>query len=133
MVCSLGCMGKWCKHENWLKCDNPAIKGLHSEWVEDLLIGSQRLSDRLIKEHDIIQQFKDKGVKAVFNLQEPGEHPYCGDGIIPKVGFSYTPELLMNNGIQYYNFYWKDLGVPKHEVTIRIMQIMHHIVLQGGK
>jgi hypothetical protein len=94
--CSVACMGKWCKHENWKKCDNPAIKGLHSEWVEDLMIGSQRLSNRLIKEYDIITQFKQQNVKAVFNLQEPGEHPYCGDGIIPKVGFSYNPELLMN-------------------------------------
>lgn len=46
---------------------------------------------------------------AVINLEEPGEHPYCGDGIIPRTGFAYTPEILMNNGIQYYNFYWKDL------------------------
>ena len=47
-VCTFGCMGKYCKHENWLNCANPAIKGLHSEWVMDLIIGSQRLSDRLI-------------------------------------------------------------------------------------
>lgn len=37
-----------------------------------------------------------KGVTAVFNLQEPGEHPFCGDGISSRTGFSYTPELLMN-------------------------------------
>jgi len=92
-------MGKWCKHENYKNCENPAIHGLHSEWVENLLIGSQRLSDRLIREFDMITQMKTLGVNAVFNLEEPGEHPYCGDGIIPKVGFSYTPELLMNNGI----------------------------------
>jgi protein tyrosine phosphatase domain-containing protein 1 len=92
-------MGKLCKHENFKKCANPAIIGLHSEWVVNLIIGSQRLSDRLIHEYDIITQFKDKGVKAIFNLEEPGEHPYCGDGIIPKTGFSYTPELLMRHQV----------------------------------
>lgn len=71
-------------------------------------------------------------MKAVFNLQEPGEHPYCGDGIIEKVGFSYTPELLMNNGIQFYNMYWEDLTKPTFEMAIRICQIMHHVVVQGG-
>lgn len=59
-----------------------------------------------------------KGVTAVFNLQEPGEHPFCGDGIIPKTGFSYTPELLMNNGISYFNFHWKDLTNPTFELLL---------------
>lgn len=68
----------------------------------------------------MITQFKTKGVVAVFNLEEPGEHPYCGDGIIPKTGFSYTPELLMNKGIQYFNMYWKDLKLPSHETTMSI-------------
>ena len=73
--------------------------GLHSECVADLLVGSQRPSDRLIAEYDILQQFKDKNVKAIINLEEPGEHPYCGDGIIPRTGFAYTPEKLMNAGV----------------------------------
>jgi len=90
-------MGKMCKHENYKNCANPAIDGLHSEWVFNLMIGSQRLSDRLIKEYDMIEQFKVKGVKAIFNLEEPGEHPYCGDGIIDKIGFSYSPENLMRH------------------------------------
>ena len=71
-------------------------------------------------------------MKAIFNLEEPGEHPYCGDGIIPSTGFSYTPELLMNEGIQYYNFYWKDLQTPDHKMTLRICQIMHLIIVGGG-
>jgi len=25
-------------------------------------------------------------------LQEPGEHPLCGDGVHPSSGFSYHPE-----------------------------------------
>ena len=33
-----------------------------------------------------------KGINAILNLQEPGEHPSCGDGILPRSGFSYLPE-----------------------------------------
>lgn len=56
MHCRLACLGKWCKHENWKKCltQPPYILGLHSECVAGLLIGSQRLSDRLIEEYGII-------------------------------------------------------------------------------
>ena len=43
------------------------------------------------------------GVAAIINLQEPGEHPFCGDGIVAKTGFSYTPENLMNNQISFFN------------------------------
>lgn len=80
----------------------------------------------------MIEQFKNKGVVAIINLEEPGEHPYCGDGIIPRTGFSYDPETFMNSGIQYYNLYWEDLTIPKHEKTIKICQIMHHIIVRGG-
>lgn len=38
--CRFACMGKMCKHENYKKCNNPAIIGLHSEWVVNLVIGS---------------------------------------------------------------------------------------------
>lgn len=49
------CGGKTCKHEDWTKCVNPAIEGLHSNWINEHIIGSQRLSDRLIKEFDILK------------------------------------------------------------------------------
>lgn len=56
----------------------------------------------------------------MFNLQEPGEHPKCGDGIIPKTGFSYTPEDLMANRISYFNCYWQDLSNPSHNQALNI-------------
>lgn len=86
----------------------------------------------MIKEFDIINQFKKKNIVAVFNLEEPGEHPYCGDGIIPKTGFSYTPEDLMKGGIKYFNMHWKDLKVPDHNTTMRLCQLIHHLIVQGG-
>ena len=88
------CGGKGCKLENWLKIKNPAIKGLNSNWISDEIIASQRLSSRQIKEFDIMKQFKEHNLKAVINLQEPGEHPYCGDGVQKSTGFSYDPEDL---------------------------------------
>ena len=66
-------------------------------------------------------------------MQEPGEHPYCGDGIIPATGFSYTPELLMNNGISYFNFYWEDLTAPTFTKLLNTVQVMDFVIRQGGK
>lgn len=88
------CGGKSCKHEDWTKCKNPAIQGLHSNWINEQIIASQRLSNRLIKEFDIIKQLKEKNVGAIINLQEMGEHPHCGDGIIKNVGYSYEDDQL---------------------------------------
>lgn len=48
------CGGKECKHENWKNVENPAIEGLNSNWINDDIVASQRLSDRLIHEYRII-------------------------------------------------------------------------------
>mmetsp|Transcript_37833 Transcript_37833/g.49721 ORF Transcript_37833/g.49721 Transcript_37833/m.49721 type:complete len:83 (+) Transcript_37833:40-288(+) len=34
------CLGKACSKEQWQKCANPAIHGLHSNMIEDKIIGS---------------------------------------------------------------------------------------------
>ena len=51
----------------------------------------QRPSERLIKDFNLYAKFKEENIRTVLNLQEPGEHPFCGDGIMPTVGFSYVP------------------------------------------
>ena len=38
----------------------------------------------------------------------------------------------MNKGIQFYNMHWEDLTKPTFEMAIRICQVMHHVVVQGG-
>lgn len=38
-VCTF-CLGKACTKERWEKCANPVIRGLHSNMIEDKLIGS---------------------------------------------------------------------------------------------
>lgn len=52
------CGGKKCKHENYLSHPSSAIKGLNSDWITERFLAMQRPSSRLIKEFDIIAQFK---------------------------------------------------------------------------
>lgn len=56
-LCSF-CGGKKCKLENWLNHPKPAIKGLNSDWITNRFLAMQRPSSRLIKDFDIISQFK---------------------------------------------------------------------------
>ncbi|CAM9155162.1 unnamed protein product, partial [Laminaria digitata] len=79
------------------------IKGLHSHWITDSIIAMQRPSSGLIKKYDIVGQFKRKGVTAIFNLTEAGEHPYCGDNLEESSGFPYLPDTFMREGSEYYS------------------------------
>lgn len=55
---------------------------------------------------------KDLKIAAVFNLEEPGEHAFCGDGLVSnEIGFSYDSEIINNAGIAYLNTFWKDLAI----------------------
>lgn len=51
----------------------------------------------------------------IVNLQEPGEHALCADGIIDKIGFSYDPEDFQREGISTFNFFWQDLTCPSKD------------------
>lgn len=66
-------------------------------------MGMQRPSD-LLFDGGLLQQFRESRIVAVFNLTQKGEHPYCGYGIIPATGFSYSPEKLMNAGSESDGF-----------------------------
>jgi protein tyrosine phosphatase domain-containing protein 1 len=93
----LFCGGSSCKQENWKNNPNSVIKGLDSDWITEQILAMQRPSSRLIKEFGILEQFKEHNITAVFNLEEPGEHPYCGDGIMESTGFSYDPNDLFKS------------------------------------
>jgi len=127
------CGGKSCKHENYLTNPNSAIKGLNSDWVTSDILAMQRPSTRIIKEFDIPQVFKEKGINAIFNLQEPGEHPSCGDGIHPASGFSYFPEEFYEHGIYFFNFCWRDMTAPDTDVILRILKQMSFSLMNGNK
>ncbi|XP_062621924.1 protein tyrosine phosphatase domain-containing protein 1-like isoform X2 [Saccostrea cucullata] len=103
--CALFCGGKKCKYcrsENWTP-EQMDINGLYSNWVTDNILAMARPSTKQIKEHKIIEQFKKHDIKSVLNLQKPGEHADCGEGL-EKMGFSYDPQLFMDNDIFFYNF-----------------------------
>eukprot|EP00755_Sulcionema_specki_P001594 Sspe_Gene.117165::Locus_107882_Transcript_1_1_Confidence_1.000_Length_2109::g.117165::m.117165/K18078/PTPDC1; protein tyrosine phosphatase domain-containing protein 1 len=135
------CGGKSCKHEDWTRAlkrknSHVAIRGLHSNWVEDWVVASQRPSTGLIKEHGIIEQFKEARVAAIFNLQEQGEHPFCGpDGCIyAESGYSYVPEVdLMPHGICHYSFPWPDMCAPSFDIVLRTVQVMCDHVSKGER
>ncbi|KAG2394170.1 hypothetical protein C9374_003934 [Naegleria lovaniensis] len=145
------CGGKNCKYEDYLKTPpnesqlkelqktslsnllgTPrrrrkywAIEGLNSHYVLDNIIASQRPSSRLVQKHHIVDQFKKQNIVAVVNLQERGEHPYCGDGILEKTGFSYDPEEdFMKNKISYYNFAFPDMSIPNFDEMLAIVKAM---------
>ena len=73
----------------------PAIDKLHSSWITDSILAMQRPNNALLIDHEVLNRFIENNITAVFNLCEPGEHPYCGCGNISSCGFSYDPDLLM--------------------------------------
>ena len=68
------CGGESCDHEdyNTNKKQPNAIEGLNSNWITDDILAMQRPSERLIKQFNIYEKFKEKKIKTVLNLQEPG-------------------------------------------------------------
>ncbi|KAJ1435632.1 hypothetical protein B484DRAFT_445961, partial [Ochromonadaceae sp. CCMP2298] len=94
------CGGEQCKrcgataHTSMVE---PAIKGLHSTWINESIVAMQRPSDPILHA-GALESFAAQGVTAVFNLTEPGEHPYCGFGVLEASGFPYSPEVFMAKG-----------------------------------
>jgi hypothetical protein len=58
-------------------------------------------------------------------LQTPqvGEHDSCGPGNLKKSGFSYDPESFMSARVGFYNFSWRDMGVPDLDRMMDIVQV----------
>lgn len=129
----LFCGGASCKHENYLNHENPAIHGLNSDWITENVLATQRLSSRIIKEHNIISQFKSYNITSVFNLQIPGEHPYCGDGLQQNFAFTYTPEELYEANIYFYNMGWPDMHTPGINKMADLVQLMSLPIDRGEK
>lgn len=124
--CTL-CGGNKCKNCGefaYLNQSSPAIPNLNSSWITPTILAMQRPSNNLFQ-NGLINEFLKNGVACVFNLTEPGEHPYCGsksanvinnihtDSIIDsRSGFPYNPEVLMSNGIKHFNYAWPDMTAP---------------------
>eukprot|EP00903_Cladosiphon_okamuranus_P014922 g13817.t2 len=130
------CGGKLClrcSEQCALRCKGAAVNGLHSHWITESIIGMQRPSSRLIKAYDVVGQFKRKGLTAIFNLTEPGEHPHCGDGLEKTSGFPYLPETFMREGISVYNFAWEDMTTPSMSLLTDIVRVAVSSLRKGGK
>lgn len=129
------CGGASCDQENYLtnKIQPNAIEGLHSNWITPDILAMQRPSERLIKEFSFYAKFKENNICTVLNLQEPGEHPFCGDGIIGNVGFSYIPEKFFSHGIRCFNESWEDMTATTFEHMMKIMNLFDLTISEGGK
>ncbi|XP_034067086.1 protein tyrosine phosphatase domain-containing protein 1 isoform X2 [Gymnodraco acuticeps] len=134
MQCSIGCRGPACKYDNpnYWSDNQQAITGLYSSWITDHLLAMSRPSTEIIKKYHIIDQFRRDGIKTVINLQIPGEHASCGNPLEPESGFSYRPEVFMENNIYFYNFGWSDYGVANLTTMLDIVKVMA-FALQEGK
>ncbi|XP_012937402.1 protein tyrosine phosphatase domain-containing protein 1 [Aplysia californica] len=130
--CKMFCGGKACKYctaELWTP-EQQAVKGLYSEWVTDNILAMARPSNLNIDKYKMIEQFKELGIQTVINLQEPGEHVYCGYGN-DSGGFSYSTHNLMEAGLFFYNFAMQDYGVAPMSTLLDIVKVMQFAVSQG--
>jgi len=103
---------------------HPPVRGLNSTYVTKHLLAINRPSNRLIEEYNILDAFKKQNIRAVMNLQIPGEHPHCGDGIGVEDGMSYSPELLYKHHIAYYNHCWDDMTAPSFSQMLSVAKII---------
>jgi len=93
----------------------------------------QRPSDMLIENANLLEQFTSLGIGAIVNLTEPGEHPYCGPGLVETSGFPYSPEKFMARGINHFNYSWPDMTTPSLAVMEDIVQVAGHQLAEGRK
>ncbi|KAK6993495.1 protein tyrosine phosphatase domain-containing protein 1 [Biomphalaria glabrata] len=131
-LCKMFCGGKSCKYcssTHWTE-EQMVIKGLYSEWVTHNILAMARLSNEQIEKFGIIQQFEKLNIKTVINLQQPGEHAYCGHGN-DSTGFAYNPQILMESGIFFYNFAMEDYGVASMSKLLDIVKVMQFAVSSG--
>ncbi|XP_069101631.1 LOW QUALITY PROTEIN: protein tyrosine phosphatase domain-containing protein 1-like [Argopecten irradians] len=132
-ICAMFCGGKKCKYCNpdlWPK-EKMVINGLYSSWITENIVAMSRPSDDLIDKFSIINQFKEKGIRTIINMQSQGEHADCGYGILSKTGFSYTPQRFMDEGIYFYNFSWPDYGVGTLSSILDMVKVMQFAVSEG--
>lgn len=109
-----------------------SIEGLNCDQIDENLFASSRLTNRVIKEKDLISKFKKLNIGLIVNCQEKGEHPICGspfnDGLDP-CGFAYSTNELENNGIHVLKCGWKDFGPPSSfSHIIKVVKTMYYYI-----
>ena len=132
----LFCGGRNCKNEDYTKhpTNNPILKGLNSDLVDENIIASQRPSNTLIENFNLIKQFQDINIGLIINLQIPGEHPNCGPNDLDFEGYSYSPSKFVIEEIDVECCGWKDMGVPDLlEFVLQIVKKMHFYITKLKK
>ena len=99
-LCFFTC-GKKCKKcgpTAYQQLSSPGIPGVHSSWIMQNILAMQRPNDDLIEgDTKLLKHFVEANITSIFNLTEPGEHPYCGSKLRSS-GFPYSPEKFMAAG-----------------------------------
>lgn len=132
----LFCSGSQCSKcgpKAYLSLERPALNKIHSSWITDFILAMQRPSESMFNEANLVEQFRRNRVAAVFNLTEPGEHPYCGCGNQLYSGFPYNPERLMAANIKHFNYCWKDMTVPSMNLMMDIVHVAQNEICAGNK
>ncbi|CAH1153563.1 unnamed protein product [Phaedon cochleariae] len=130
--CSVFCGGANCKYENpenW-KPESLALHGIYSHWITDDILAMARPSTTVIVQKNIIQQFDSLGIKSIINLQTPREHASCGQPL-ERSGFSYDPNMFMEQNIYYYNFAWKDYGDATLAGLLNMVKVLAFALNEG--
>ncbi|KAJ1355627.1 hypothetical protein KIN20_013095 [Parelaphostrongylus tenuis] len=127
--CRLYCKGSTCLYCNVFHGES-AIPRLHSTWITENIVAMARPQAVHFENDEIILMFKRNNIRAVFNLQEAGEHSFCGEGNLTS-GFSYDPDHLMKNEIFYYNFPLHDFEACTAERLIDIVTVMADELTRG--
>ncbi len=108
------------------------MRGVYASWVTSTILATSRPSEASMHEYGLLAQFREAGITAIFNLQTPGEHAFCGQPLIDG-RFSYAVETFTKNGIAVRNFGWEDYGTPELESVVAMVTAMHTEIQRGGK
>ncbi|XP_034542021.1 protein tyrosine phosphatase domain-containing protein 1 [Notolabrus celidotus] len=133
LLCLLACGGLDCRYEGpecW-KSNQQVIRGVFSSWVTDDIIAMARPAYRLIEKYNIIEQFQRLNIRSIINMQLPGEHAHCGPPLDPQSGFTYSPQIFMDNDIYFYNFGMPDFGVSSLVGIIDAVKVLAFAVREG--
>lgn len=127
-MCAVFCSGASCKYCDFASVQRrwplSALKGSYASWVCHNILAMSRPTEGAVREMDLVGQLKRAGVVAIFNLQEPGEHDRCGQGLADVTGFAYRPESFVEKGISVHNFGWPDFGVPTASTMLTMVKQM---------
>uniref|UniRef100_A0A3B4UR53 Protein tyrosine phosphatase domain-containing protein 1 n=1 Tax=Seriola dumerili TaxID=41447 RepID=A0A3B4UR53_SERDU len=133
LLCLLACGGVDCRYEGpecW-KLNQQVIRGLFSSWVTDDVVAMARPSNHLIEKYNIIDQFRRLNIRSIINMQFPGEHAHCGPPLDSESGFTYSPQIFMDNDIYFYNFAMPDFGVSSLVGIIDGVKVLAFAVREG--